>query len=144
MTMPAVLAIVADSDDIEFVAVGTLLRLRDAGWRTHYLNLSSGDCGSMTTDLDETWTRPGRDLDETRAIREAEGRAAAPVPRTFGPRRRPARGSPAPVSDRLILTAAARRAEKQLCPKNGTDVKEVLLAASFGVPAGSSRSRNDH
>jgi LmbE family N-acetylglucosaminyl deacetylase len=68
MPSPAVLAIVAHPDDIEFVAAGTLLRLRDAGWQTHYLNLSGGDCGSMTTGPDET-----------RTIRAAEGRAAAAI-----------------------------------------------------------------
>jgi len=68
MTKPAVLAIAAHPDDIEFVAAGTLLLLRDAGWQTHYLNLSGGDCGSMTTGPEET-----------RATRAAEGRAAAAI-----------------------------------------------------------------
>ncbi len=68
MPAPAVLAIFAHPDDIEFVAAGTLLHLREAGWRLHYLNLSGGDCGSMTTG-------PG----ETRTIREQEGRAAAAI-----------------------------------------------------------------
>lgn len=66
MPAPAALAIFAHPDDIEFVAAGTLLLLRDAGWRIHYLNLSGGDCGSMMTGPEET-----------RAIREREGRAAA-------------------------------------------------------------------
>jgi LmbE family N-acetylglucosaminyl deacetylase len=68
MTAPAVLAIVAHPDDVEFFAAGTLLLLRETGWRTHCLNLSGGDCGSMTTGPEET-----------RAIREAEGRAAAAI-----------------------------------------------------------------
>jgi LmbE family N-acetylglucosaminyl deacetylase len=62
------LAVFAHPDDIEFVAAGTLLLLRDAGWQIHYLNLSGGDCGSMTTGPEET-----------RAIREQEGRAAAQI-----------------------------------------------------------------
>lgn len=66
MPSPAVLAVFAHPDDIEFVAAGTLLRLREAGWQIHYLNLSGGDCGSMTTSADEM-----------RAIRAQEGRAAA-------------------------------------------------------------------
>ena len=68
--MPAsvALAIVAHPDDIEFVAAGTLLRLRQIGWETHYLNLSGGDCGSMTTGPNET-----------RAIRAAEARLAAKI-----------------------------------------------------------------
>ena len=68
MNTSVVLAIVAHPDDIEFVAAGTLLRLREAGWQTHYLNLSGGDCGSTTSGPDET-----------RATRAAEGRAAAAI-----------------------------------------------------------------
>ena len=40
------LAIAAHPDDIELYMAGTLLRLRDAGWAIHYLNLSTGNCGS--------------------------------------------------------------------------------------------------
>src|SRR5918996_3599770 len=40
------LAVAAHPDDIEFVMAGTLLLLADAGWRIHYLNLSSGNLGS--------------------------------------------------------------------------------------------------
>lgn len=68
MTAPSVLAIVAHPDDVEFFAAGTLLMLREAGWRTHCLNVSGGDCGSMTTGPEET-----------RRIRAAEGRAAAAI-----------------------------------------------------------------
>jgi N-acetylglucosamine malate deacetylase 1 len=35
MTTQAALATIAHPDDIEFVAAGTLLLLRDAGWRIH-------------------------------------------------------------------------------------------------------------
>jgi LmbE family N-acetylglucosaminyl deacetylase len=52
--MPSVLAIFAHPDDIEFVAAGTLLRLKDAGWDTHTMNVANGCCGSVTTDRDET------------------------------------------------------------------------------------------
>ena len=68
MFAPAALAIVAHPDDIEFVAAGTLLLLRERGWKIHSLNLSGGDCGSTTTAPDET-----------RRIRAAEGRAAAAI-----------------------------------------------------------------
>jgi LmbE family N-acetylglucosaminyl deacetylase len=68
VSAPAALAIVAHPDDVEFVAAGTLLLLRGAGWRIHVLNLSGGDCGSTTTDAAET-----------RRIRAAEGRAAAAI-----------------------------------------------------------------
>ena len=62
------LAVVAHPDDIEFYLAGTLLLLREAGWAIHYLTLSGGDCGSMTT---------GRD--DTRRIRAAEARSAAAI-----------------------------------------------------------------
>jgi LmbE family N-acetylglucosaminyl deacetylase len=65
---PRALAVFAHPDDIEFVAAGTLLLLAAAGWETHYLNVSGGDCGSMTTGPEET-----------RRIRAAEGRAAATI-----------------------------------------------------------------
>lgn len=68
MAAPIALAIVAHPDDIEFYAAGTLLLLKAAGWEVHYLNVSCGDCGSMTTGLEET-----------RRIRAAEGRAAAEI-----------------------------------------------------------------
>jgi LmbE family N-acetylglucosaminyl deacetylase len=68
MTAPVAFAIMAHPDDIEFVAAGTLLLLRRAGWDIHYLNLANGDCGSVTTGPDET-----------RAIRDREARAAATV-----------------------------------------------------------------
>lgn len=68
MTAAVALAIFAHPDDAEFVAAGTLLRLAQAGWRTHVLAVSGGDCGSLVT---------GRD--ETRRIRIAEAQAAATV-----------------------------------------------------------------
>jgi LmbE family N-acetylglucosaminyl deacetylase len=45
--VPAAFAIFAHPDDIEFVAAGTLLQLKQRGWETHYLNLSTGNCGSV-------------------------------------------------------------------------------------------------
>jgi len=45
--MPAAFAIFAHPDDIEFLAAGTLARLKEAGWHIHYMTLSSGDCGSQ-------------------------------------------------------------------------------------------------
>ena len=45
--MPSAIAIAAHPDDIEFVMAGTLLLLANAGWEIHYLNLSSGNLGSM-------------------------------------------------------------------------------------------------
>lgn len=47
MAERAAIAIAAHPDDIEFMMAGTLCLLREAGWRTHYLNLSTGSCGSL-------------------------------------------------------------------------------------------------
>ena len=62
------IAIAAHPDDIEFYMAGTLLLLRQAGWETHYLNLSSGNCGSA---------RLGPAA--TRRLRRAEARRAAGI-----------------------------------------------------------------
>ena len=52
--MPTALAIFAHPDDIEFVAAGTLLLLKQAGWGIHCLNLSSGNLGSATMSAHDT------------------------------------------------------------------------------------------
>jgi LmbE family N-acetylglucosaminyl deacetylase len=62
------LAIAAHPDDIEFYMAGTLLLLKAAGWELHYLNLSSGNCGSMTMSAAKT-----------RAVRRAESKRAARI-----------------------------------------------------------------
>lgn len=48
--MPSVLAIFAHPDDIEFVAAGTMLLLAEKGWDIHYINLCSGNGGSVEMD----------------------------------------------------------------------------------------------
>ena len=48
------LAIFAHPDDIEFVAAGTLLLLKQAGWEIHCQNLSSGNLGSATMSANDT------------------------------------------------------------------------------------------
>jgi LmbE family N-acetylglucosaminyl deacetylase len=48
------LAIFAHPDDIEFVAAGTLLQLGLRGWNLHYLNLCSGNAGSVLMDARTT------------------------------------------------------------------------------------------
>jgi LmbE family N-acetylglucosaminyl deacetylase len=45
--MPSVLAVFAHPDDIEFVAAGTMLLLARRGWDLHYMNLCTGNCGSV-------------------------------------------------------------------------------------------------
>jgi LmbE family N-acetylglucosaminyl deacetylase len=62
------IAIGAHPDDIEFYMGGTLLLLKQAGYQTHYLNLASGNCGSVE------YNGP-----TTRSIRNTEARAAAKV-----------------------------------------------------------------
>jgi len=63
---PVVLAIAAHPDDIEFMAAGTLLLLKEAGCETHYLNVASGNGGSVR-----------HDSNTTRKVRAAEARRAA-------------------------------------------------------------------
>jgi LmbE family N-acetylglucosaminyl deacetylase len=62
------IAIGAHPDDIEFYMGGTLLLLKQAGYQTHYLNLASGNCGSIE------YNGP-----TTRSIRNTEARAAAKI-----------------------------------------------------------------
>ena len=64
----AVLAIFAHPDDIELRAAGTLLRLRDAGFAIYCLNVTSGNCGSMSLS-------PG----DTARVRASEAREAAHI-----------------------------------------------------------------
>jgi LmbE family N-acetylglucosaminyl deacetylase len=60
------IAIGAHPDDIEFYMAGTLLLLREHGYRIHYMTIASGSCGSLK-----------RTAAATRAIRRKESRAAA-------------------------------------------------------------------
>jgi LmbE family N-acetylglucosaminyl deacetylase len=66
MRTPRALAIAAHPDDIEFMMAGTLCLLREAGWEVHYLNLSSGNLGSLN------WSAAA-----TARTRRQEARAAA-------------------------------------------------------------------
>ena len=60
------IAIAAHPDDIEFMMAGTLLLLKQAGYEAHYMNLSTGSCGSQVY--------PPAQL---RVIRKREAQAAA-------------------------------------------------------------------
>lgn len=62
------IAIAAHPDDIEFTMAGTLRLLGEAGYQTHYLNVSTGSCGSLIH-------RPAA----LRKIRRAEAIKAAAV-----------------------------------------------------------------
>ncbi|MEN3943337.1 PIG-L family deacetylase [Prosthecobacter sp. SYSU 5D2] len=48
--MPSVLALFAHPDDIEFVAAGTMLLLKERGWDMHYMNMCTGNGGSVEMD----------------------------------------------------------------------------------------------
>lgn len=65
-TKKSAFAVAAHPDDIEFVMAGTLIRLRDAGYEIHYMNIANGCCGS--TELSAA---------NTARLREQEALAAA-------------------------------------------------------------------
>ncbi|MDP6442699.1 MAG: PIG-L family deacetylase [Pirellulaceae bacterium] len=48
----SVLAIAAHPDDIEFFMSGTLMKLGEAGYATHYMNLANGCCGTTQYDVE--------------------------------------------------------------------------------------------
>lgn len=48
------MAIAAHPDDIEFMMAGTLLLLKKQGYAIHYMNLSTGNCGSIEHDSTAT------------------------------------------------------------------------------------------
>lgn len=68
--MPAVLALFAHPDDIEFCAAGTMLKLKEAGWDLHYMNLCSGHGGSVQMDGPTT---AAKRLQEAKAAAEILG-----------------------------------------------------------------------
>lgn len=48
--MKTAIAIAAHPDDIEFFMSGTLMRLKDAGYEIHYMNVANGCCGTTQYD----------------------------------------------------------------------------------------------
>ncbi|CAN5195081.1 PIG-L family deacetylase [soil metagenome] len=66
--MKSAIAIAAHPDDIEIMMAGTLLLLKQAGYEIHYMNLSSGNCGSQEYDSETT-----------AKIRIEEGKKAAEI-----------------------------------------------------------------
>jgi LmbE family N-acetylglucosaminyl deacetylase len=66
--MKTAFAIVAHPDDVEFMMAGTLLLLKKAGYETHYMNVSRGNCGSIEYDSART-----------AGIRLKEGKKAAEI-----------------------------------------------------------------
>lgn len=51
--MKRAFAIAAHPDDIEFLMAGTLIRLKQAGYEIHYMNVSSGACGTAVLPPEE-------------------------------------------------------------------------------------------
>jgi N-acetylglucosamine malate deacetylase 1 len=68
MEAKVAMAIGAHPDDIEFMMAGTLVLLQRAGYRTHYLNVASGSCGSAVLPAAKV-----------RVTRRRESRAAAAI-----------------------------------------------------------------
>jgi N-acetylglucosamine malate deacetylase 1 len=66
--MKSAIAIAAHPDDIELMMAGTLLLLKQRGFETHYLNISSGNVGSIQ-----------HDSESITQIREEEAREAARI-----------------------------------------------------------------
>ena len=63
------IAIAAHPDDIEFMMAGTLLRLKEAGYEIHYMNIANGSLGSATMDREETAaTRRKEAMDAARLL----------------------------------------------------------------------------
>lgn len=62
------IAIAAHPDDIEFMMAGTLLLLREAGWETHCVNISSGNCGSVSLSAEEIEAKRLSEAREAAAI----------------------------------------------------------------------------
>jgi len=65
-----VLAIAAHPDDIEFMMAGTLLRLKEAGYTLHMMNVANGHCGTASEDRE---TIIARRWEESRAAARTLG-----------------------------------------------------------------------
>jgi len=68
LNLKIAMAVAAHPDDIEFMMAGTLLLLKQAGYETHYMNLASGNCGSVQNNAART-----------RAVRRREARRSADI-----------------------------------------------------------------
>lgn len=75
--MPSALAIFAHPDDIEFVAAGTLLLLKERGWDIHYMNLCSGNGGSVK--MDGPTTKRKRLVEAKKAAKILGAKFHAPI-----------------------------------------------------------------
>lgn len=69
---PCVLAMMAHPDDIEILCGGTLVRLRDAGWRVALATATHGDCGSAELDMAEISAIRTKEAEASAALLGAE------------------------------------------------------------------------
>ena len=51
--VPTVLTFLAHPDDAEILCSGTLIRLKELGWKVHIATATAGDCGSATLPAEE-------------------------------------------------------------------------------------------
>jgi LmbE family N-acetylglucosaminyl deacetylase len=125
--MPRALAIAAHPDDIEFVMAGTLLLLRDLGWETHYMNVSSGDLGSMSLSRVET-----------KRVRRGEAQAAAKL---LGAEWHPPIADDLQIfySDRLLrrLASVVRKVDPQIVLTHSPEdyMEDHMITARLAVTA---------
>jgi LmbE family N-acetylglucosaminyl deacetylase len=66
------LAIAAHPDDIEFLMAGTLVLLRQQGYEIHYMNVSTGNCGSTEYDSETTAAIRLKEAQNSAGILEAQ------------------------------------------------------------------------
>ncbi len=64
------LSLLAHPDDAEFLCVGTLIRLAEAGWEIHIASVTPGDCGTM---VDTPWDISAKRTEEARQAAELIG-----------------------------------------------------------------------
>jgi len=69
---PCVLALMAHPDDIEILCGGTLVRLREAGWRVVLATATHGDCGSAELDPEVIAAIRTREAEASAAMLGAE------------------------------------------------------------------------
>ena len=80
--MKTALAVAAHPDDIEFLMAGTLVLLKNQGYEIHYMNISTGNCGSIEYD---SITTTEKRLKEARNAAEILGaRFHDPICNDFG------------------------------------------------------------
>ena len=141
MREKSAIAIAAHPDDIEFTMAGTLLLLREAGWRIHYLNVANGSCGSLV-----------HGAAALRQIRRREGQNAA---KTLGAKFHESLSDDLEVMYSVLLLRAVTAVIREVKPalvlthspqdymEDHTNVSRLAVTATFarGIPNFVSRPR---